>query len=825
MAQKPVGHRRVERTQRQPMPGTTRTGPADPAVVVSVTIGLRRRPSAPPLPLADILKQPPGHRAYISREEFGERYGADPADVARVEQFAREYGMAVDEVSVARRTVKVSGTVEQLNRAFAVDLGVYESDDKKISYRGREGHVQIPEGLADAVQGVFGLDNRQQARPLYRQFSGPAQSTTPLTPPQVASLYGFPSGSAAGQCIGLIEFGGGYQLSDITAFFGGLGKATPTISAVGIDGATNSPGSSYDIEVALDIGVAGSVAPGATLAVYFAPWTEQGWVDVLSSAVHDTTHRPSVLSISWGWPELQNADGLTWTQAAMDHIDATLQEAVALGVTVLAATGDYGANFGIGGGKVHTLFPASDPFITACGGTSISDVSGGNFDEVVWNDGSGATGGGVSDCFNLPAWQTSVGVPKSLNDGKVRRGVPDVAGNADESSGYILIVGGKPTVPIGGTSAVAPLYAGLLALVNAQFSTPVGYLNPTLYGLAGPYVFRDITSGNNSYYGVTGYQAGPGWDACTGLGSIHGAALLASLQGQYDWLWCNKCQALCFGGGTTLGPCPAGGNHDHTGSDDYVLVHDIPPTSIAQANWKWCNKCQVLCFAGDPTPGPCAAGGSHNHNGSFDYSLFQGPAPGQAGQANWRWCDKCEELCFAGNPSPGACPAGGNHLLTNSSNYVVLTPNLSFGPAGQANWRWCNKCQALSFAGNPTPGPCPAGGNHDHTGSSNYVLNANVAPDQDEQGYWRWCNKCQVLAFAASASPGNCAAGGDHDHTGSAFYILIDNVTAGPQEQSDWRWCNKCQELAFAGNASPGPCPAGGNHDTTTSANLVLAYA
>ena len=196
--------------------------------------------------------------------------------------------------------------------------------------------------------------------------------------------------------------------------------------------------------------------------MYFAPWTEQGWVDVLSSAVHDTTHRPSVLSISWGWPEFQTIQGLAWTQAAMDIVDATLQEAVALGVTVLAASGDSGVDCGIGDGKVHALFPASDPFITACGGTSISNVSGSNFDEVVWNDGSlnGATGGGVSDFFPLPAWQTSAGVPASLNDGHVRRGMPDVAGNADENSGYNLIVGGASTGPVGGTSAVRRFMPG-----------------------------------------------------------------------------------------------------------------------------------------------------------------------------------------------------------------------------------------------------------------------------------------------------------------------------------------------------------------------------
>jgi kumamolisin len=818
----PDGHQRVERSERQPVPGTTRTGPADPTEVVSVTIRLRRRTGAPPLPGVEMLKQPPGQRAYVSREEFAEQYGADPADVARVEQFARKYGMNVDEVSPARRSVRLSGNVEQMNRAFAVDLGRYES--KEVSYRGREGAVHVPADLVDAVEGVFGLDNRRQARPLHRQLSGPAQGVTPLTPPQVANLYGFPSGSAAGQCIGLIEFGGGYHISDIDTFYTGLGKTAPPIAAVGVDGATNSPGvdSNEDTEVALDIDVAGSVAPGASIAVYFAPWTEQGWVDILSTAVHDTTNRPSVLSISWGWPEFQTIDGLAWTQAAMDEVDATLQEALALGVTVLAASGDSGADCGIGDGKAHALFPASDPFITACGGTSIRNVSGSNFDEAVWN-GFGATGGGVSDFFPLPAWQSSAGVPVSLNDGKVRRGLPDVAGNADPSSGYNLILGGASTGPIGGTSAVAPLYAGLLALVNAHLGAPAGYLNPALYGLAGPFDFRDVTIGNNGY-GTPGYNAGPGWDACTGLGSIHGADLQASLEGQYNWRWCNKCQALCFAGGPSPGPCAAGGNHDHAGSGDYVLVQNIPPGSIGQDNWCWCNKCQTLTFAGSTSLGPCKAGGTHNHTGSGNYVLFQGLAPGQAGQSNWRWCNKCQELAFAGNPSPGPCPAGGNHDHTGSGNYV-LTQNLSFGAAGQANWRWCTKCQALSFAGNASPGPCAAGGSHDHTGSGNYVIVQQVAPGPIDQPNWRWCNKCQVLTFAGGPSPGPCKAGGTHDHTGSGYYVLIDNAAAGPREQANWRWCNKCQELAFAGNQSTGACPAGGNHDHTGSGNYVLEFA
>jgi len=805
--------RRVEGSARSAVAGARRTRSADPTEIVSVSIRLRRRAGAPPLPSsAELLKQPLGDRKHLSREQFASQYGADPADVALVEAFAHDYGLAVEEVSLPRRTVRLSGSVKQLNAAFGVDLGVYEGQN--LSYRGREGHVQLPTSLTDAVEGVFGLDNRPQARPLFKHAS-PAQNVAPLTPPHVASLYDFPSGSAEGQCIGLLEFGGGYVNGDIAAFFERVGKPVPVLTDVGVDGATNSPGDSADTEVALDIDVAGSVAPGATIAVYFAPWTEQGWIDVLSTAVHDATNRPSTLSISWGWPEFQSIDGVAWTVAAMQVVDATLQEAVALGVTVFAASGDSGAPSGIGDGKVHVLFPASDPFITSCGGTQIGNVSGSNFDEVTW----GATGGGVSDIFPLPDWQGAVGVPPSLNDGKVRRGVPDVAGNADPNSGYSIVVGGSGFV-VGGTSAVAPLYAGLIAVLNARVGKPLGFLNPSLYGLSGPFAFRDITMGNN---GLPGYQAGPGWDACTGLGSLHGTGLEALLQGQLSWRWCNKCQALCFAGGTNLGPCPAGGSHDHAGSGDYVLVQNVAPGPSGQDNWRWCNKCQALCFAGGTSLGPCKGGGNHDHTASGNYVLFQGLAPGQAGQSNWRWCNKCQELSFAGNALVGLCAGGGSHNHAGSGNYVLIQ-NLSYGAAGQSNWRWCNKCQAMSFAGNSTLGLCPAGGSHDHGGSANYVISQNVAPGANDQTNWRWCNKCQALCFAGASSPGPCKAGGVHNHSGSGNYILIDNVSAGAKEQANWAWCNKCQELAFTGNGL-GPCPASGSHDHTGSGNYVVAFA
>jgi hypothetical protein len=536
MAESPTNYRPLSKTGRRPARGARWVGPADPQEVLSVSIRVRRRSGAPPLP--DPQQTGPSslrRGPVLSRQEFAARYGADPADLEQIAQFARTNGLQIVESSIPRRTVVVSGTVAQMNRAFAIDLGSYESPEG--NYRGREGTVQLPSELTDIVEGVFGLDNRRMARSF--AVLGPAQATTPLTPPDVAKLYDFPATppTATGQTIGLLEFGGGFIATDVQAYFKGLKLTTPTIAVVGIDGATNSPGSATspngaDPEVALDISVAGAVAQGAKIAVYFAPWTEQGWVDAVTTAVHDAANHPSVISISWGWAENEGVQGLSWTQAAIDAVSATFQEASLLGVTVFAASGDDGSNCQIGDGKAHVIYPGSDPWITSCGGTTISNVSGTTFTQDTWND-NGATGGGISDIFALPYWQNWAGVPASVNaGGHVGRGIPDVAGNADPDSGYELVLYGSAYGPVGGTSAVGPLYAGLVALLNANLGEPVGYLNYNLYAFAATDVYHDIADGqSNATNGAPGYKSCPGWDACTGFGSMDGTALMYALEG------------------------------------------------------------------------------------------------------------------------------------------------------------------------------------------------------------------------------------------------------------------------------------------------------
>jgi len=536
MTEMPANYNSLQKSGRTPARGARRIGPANTQETLSVSIRVRRRSDAPPLP--NTLQLGPSAQRLgptLTRQEFAAQYGADPADLQAIEQFAKTNGLQVVESSIARRTVVLSGTVAQMNKAFAIELGQYESPHG--NYRGREGSLNLPSGLAQIVEGVFGLDNRRMARAL--NVVGPTQATTPLTPPQVAKLYNFPSVSStvSNETIGILEFGGGFYASDIQAYFKGLKLPAPAVTAIGVDGAGNAPGTASnpneaDTEVALDICVSGAVAPAAKIAVYFAPWTEQGWVDAVTTAIHDATHSPSVISISWGWAENEGIDGLTWSQAAIDAVSATFQEASVLGVTVLVASGDDGTNAQIGDGRAHVFYPGSDPWITSCGGTTISNVSGTTFTEDTWND-NGATGGGISDIFAKPYWQNWAGIPVSANPGgHVGRGIPDVAGNADPDSGYELVLYGSPVGPIGGTSAVAPLYAGLTVLQNATLGEPIGYLNYNLYAFAGSNVFHNIADNqSNATNGAPGYKATAGWNACCGFGSINGLGLLYALDG------------------------------------------------------------------------------------------------------------------------------------------------------------------------------------------------------------------------------------------------------------------------------------------------------
>jgi Pro-kumamolisin, activation domain/Subtilase family len=559
-------------SERTPARGAVRTADADLNESLMVTIRVRRRPDGPPMPsLDELAKIPLNQRKFLSREEFAARHGASPQDFAAVASFAAQNGLTVSEQSVGARTVKLTGTVAQMNAAFGVNLGRYESPTE--SYRGREGTVYVPSTLGGIVESVLGLDNRRAVRPHFAASRGqatgaptphnpPPAGASALTPPQVANLYNFPTNNADGQTIGILEFGGGYAKSDITKFLQSLIPpiATPAIIDQSVDNGTNSPAGSAtnvpafasnpDTEVALDIDVVASVAVGAKIIVYFAPNNDQAFADAVSQAVHDTAYSPTIVTCSWGGSE----DG--WTGSARSSMVTALNDAALLGVTVFFTSGDDGADDGVGNGKAHIDYPGAEYGGICCGGTYIANVVGSTFTEGTWND-IGTTGGGVSDVYGLPGWQETIGVPKSANDGTtIGRGVPDISGNASPFSGYDLILYGTQTTSlattsgpqagftygtIAGTSAVAPLYASLLALIEANIGEPLGYLTPLLYALQNDGPFVDINDGANNEWTNPPSQTPPypttpfytcvkGWDACTGLGRIDGGALLSAFQ-------------------------------------------------------------------------------------------------------------------------------------------------------------------------------------------------------------------------------------------------------------------------------------------------------
>jgi kumamolisin len=507
------GYRPVPGSHRAVSSGARRIKDASPQAPVAVTVVLRRRSDTRPKPASS----PPMDRAEAERV-----LGADPADVETIEDFAHQHGLTVTSVDMAARSVGLAGTVAQMNAAFEVDLGEYRHAD--TVFRGREGDIQVPDTVAPVIRAVLGLDERQQARAHFRVAGPPTGSgavrahaaSRSFAPQEVARRYGFPTDAdGTGQTVAVIELGGALSAQDIKAYFTEQGLRTPKITPVSVDGAHYPPGGDADGEVALDVEVIGAIAQGARQVVYFGLNTTRGFYNVIAAALHDRRRKPSVVSISWGGPES------SWTAQSLDAYDELFADAAALGVSVFCASGDDGASDRVNDGSEHVDFPASSPNVIGCGGTKLTDT-----DETTWNEiasGHGATGGGVSRHFPLPAYQSSVPVPVNP-DNQSGRGVPDVAGDADPLTGYQVRVGGQDLV-IGGTSAVAPLWAALTAIANEKTGRAAGALHDLLYGKAvASAAFRDIVQGDNGHY-----NAGPGWDACTGLGSPIGDKLIGVL--------------------------------------------------------------------------------------------------------------------------------------------------------------------------------------------------------------------------------------------------------------------------------------------------------
>lgn len=510
-----------------PLPGSARTAPTgaqhvrevEPNEPVEFTVVLRRRADLP----RELVEGPDT----VTSTELGDRFGADPADIRAARAAFESAGVTITAEHSASRRLTGHGPASAVSALFGTTLNVVRSRDpfsgNEIEHRSRRGQLEVPAELDGVVLAVLGLDSRPQVRPYVRAHADPAAQAG-FDVPTLGTVYNFPANTdGTGHTAAIVEFGGGFAQADLDAYFASVNIPSPKVSSVGVDGATNVPGkdpNGADGEVLMDIEVLGALAPKASVVVYFGPNTDQGFVDTLSTAVH-ATPTPTVLSISWGQSEDQ------WTAQARSAMDAVFADAAALGVTVAAASGDNGSQDAQTDNAQHVDYPASSPNVLGCGGTSLVLNTGGAVaSETVWNDGTngGATGGGVSDVYPVPAWQAKAGVPNRVGGTTSGRGAPDVSGDADPATGYRLRVDGQQTV-LGGTSAVAPLWSALVCRLAQVLGKSLGLLQPVLYAstTAGAPTagFRDITQGGNG-----AYQAGPGWDACTGLGVPDGTALL-----------------------------------------------------------------------------------------------------------------------------------------------------------------------------------------------------------------------------------------------------------------------------------------------------------
>ena len=520
-------------------PNAVKVGKVDPKQRIDVTIDL----SGPDLPSAN---------EYVGQtltpEEFAEKYGTRKADADKVAKVLKKYGLKVEEVSLATRSMRVSGTIAAMEAAFRPGLVMMRSA-RQGEYRGRQGSLQIPADLKGIVKSVLGLDQRRMARRKAGGRASASNSLAALGPADLEARYNFPAGNCAGQNIAIAEFGGGYFASDVTAYCTKFSRPVPQIQTVAVDAPAYTLAQilalpkqkraeqlDESIEVMMDVEIVAGLCAGADISVYFSTFDQRGWVDLFDKVIQA---KPVVVSVSWGLAE----DDSSWSASARAAIDNRLNTARLLGITVCISSGDDGSGDQIDDGKGHVDFPSCSPNSLSIGGTMLTK-SGSAVKEVTWwdspgrrtNDGGGATGGGVSIFFPRPAWQ-NVKV-KSINsksiDGRV---MPDVAALAGDPM-YDLIIVGHPQTN-GGTSASTPLWASLIARINAQLPTAKQqrFLTPLLYQDAGTgqtvgkASSRDITSGNNtsSPEPGKGYKAGPGYDAVTGWGVPDGVKLLAAL--------------------------------------------------------------------------------------------------------------------------------------------------------------------------------------------------------------------------------------------------------------------------------------------------------
>ncbi|HEY3840557.1 MAG TPA: choice-of-anchor D domain-containing protein [Bryobacteraceae bacterium] len=582
----PSESRPLAGSERPQISGSALLGPVEAKQRIRVTVILRQKPGTPEVPdMQHWQDTSPTERTYLSPEEFYERHGAAEDELQRVLDYLTGKGLRVVEKHAGRRRIVVEGTAAELNSAFGVTLNRYRAPERFVprphpregkgrpfgdhlrvrehEYHGFVGPVHLPPDILALVTSVIGLDNRRLGLSAANGTGDPPGAGY-LSPLQIARDYHFPTNHATGQTIGVFEdanSGAAYLHSDIVSFIqnlpGGATLPLPNLADIGLLGYSNNtalvtnPPTGAAFECNIDVSIAAATGLGSNINVYFTDDSDSGWDAFFDRATFPPAgdNPPSVLTASWV-PYLSDDSGTVGSisnpASSVSNFHRNLRNAAARGITVFMAIGDWGSNNLEGGTGCHVSYPNADPWVTSCGGTILGAANPTPppaLDEYAWSDANlpspfnsgppapiyNSTGGGVSDQFPRPPFQVSAGVlPISKNDGGIRRGVPDVAGMVAMSGFFIKGSGGEEGY---GTSAVAPLYAGLIATINAFLGRNVGFLNPTLYKY-GPQICNDVRIGNNDSGNTPDspfYTADVGWDACTGWGSINGLRLLSAL--------------------------------------------------------------------------------------------------------------------------------------------------------------------------------------------------------------------------------------------------------------------------------------------------------
>ena len=686
--------------------------PHNPLGTVPVMIALKLRHPHALDAFLRAVRDPssPLYRQFLTPQEFTHLYGPSPATVARVKAYLRAQGFTVTGVSRNLMFVRATASTAVVERAFSVSIDDYVHNN--VRFYAASSDPRLPSSVAPYVQAVLGLNDAPLFRPMLVPNRRVSAQSTPsgYSPQQIATAYDWPSITNTQNGSGVIianatAESSNLSTSDLDTFWNTYGLPTHTVNVINVGGSGGSTGGT--IETTIDEERSGAMAPGATLDVYdAASATDSDFTSTYNTIVNDNTAQ--VMTTSWGEPE---SDASSSTLTSDDNI---FKQAAAQGISVFAAAGDNGSSDGTSNSDTAD-YPSSDPYVVACGGTTLTLNSNNTIaSETAWSD----TGGAVSAVFSEPSWQVGNGVPQNGY-----RNTSDIAMDADPNTGYSVYEGGSWSV-YGGTSFVAPQMAGLIAVKDSETGTRLGQTNSLLYNDANTsnYAsdFNDITSGSNG-----AFSAGPGWDHPTGWGSPQATNLIAHL-----------------GGTTTTVPAPTAQNGSVTTTEGQAVSGTLSASASG-------NPALTFQIVSQPTNGTVTI--TDASTGAFTYTPNSGftgtdsftfDASDSGGTSN-----TATETITVNPAQTGPCPSGyTSYTGSVSSGNYDYQPNENYYYANAGN----ESAQTTS----------PSGTNFDL-----YLFKWN--------NFWGW------IEVAASQNSGTTQSISYPGRAGYYIWVIYANVGSG----------------------------------------------